>query len=169
MCSLHLPVDFLCRSLPGKFVCNDVQTRALQHSLCSWCSCSQTCRFALCRFQRQCIPIAGSLTLLQDGCWGEEWENRPREFWKVLSGWCCGPACVNDFLKWRPGPTLCGNRQSRSQNAQRERRGRRMRTALKSSGLDKRYCIKDALAGTLLTSAFKGVFYLLQSKSRCYW
>lgn len=37
-----------------------------------------------------------------------------------LSGWGCGPACVNDFLKWRPGPTLCGNQQSCSQNAQRE-------------------------------------------------
>lgn len=46
------------------------------------------------------------------------------------------------------------------------RRGRRMRAALKSGGLEERYCIKEGLAGTLLTTAFKGVFYLLQRKSR---
>ena len=29
----YLLVDLLCRCLPGKFVCTDVQTRALQHLL----------------------------------------------------------------------------------------------------------------------------------------
>lgn len=41
-----------------------------------------------------------------------------------------------------------------------------MRAALKSGGLEERYCIKEGLAGTLLTTAFKGVFNLLQRKSR---
>lgn len=48
---------------------------------------------------------------------------------RFLNGWCCGPAPVNDFLKWRPGPTLCGNQQSRSQNARREEEAR-MRAAV---------------------------------------
>lgn len=43
------------------------------------------------------------------------------------------------------------------------RRGQRRRAALKSGGLEERYCIKEGLAGTLLTTALKGVFYLLQS------
>lgn len=63
--------------------------------------------------------IAGSLTPLQD----ERLRERKGKivqgnFGRFLSIWCCIPACVNDFLKWRPGPTLCGNQQSRSQNAQ---------------------------------------------------
>lgn len=39
-----------------------------------------------------------------------------------------------------------------------------MRAALKSGGLEERYCIKEGLAGTSLTTACKGVFYLLQRK-----
>lgn len=81
--------------------------------------CGQTCHFALCRFQRRCMTLAGSLTPLQDEVFRErEEEIIQGSFGRFLSGWCCGPACVNDFLKWRPGPTLCGNQQSRSQNAQ---------------------------------------------------
>lgn len=32
-----IPCGLLCRSLPGKFVCTDVQARALQHSLAPQC------------------------------------------------------------------------------------------------------------------------------------
>lgn len=39
-----------------------------------------------------------------------------------------------------------------------------MRAALKSGGLEERYCIKEGLAGTSLTTACKGVFHLLQRK-----
>lgn len=44
-----------------------------------------------------------------------------------------------------------------------------MRAALEGGGLQKRFSVKDGLAGTLLRTAFKAVCYLLQSKSRCYW
>lgn len=50
----------------------------------------------------------------------------------------------------------------------RGRSGQRMRAALESGGLEERCCVKEGLAGTLLTTAFKGVCYVLQSKSRCY-
>lgn len=66
------------------------------------------------------MPMVGSLAPLQDEGAEKKEEIVPGSFGRVLSGRCCGLACVNDFLKWRPGPTLCGNQQSRSQNAQRE-------------------------------------------------
>lgn len=43
-----------------------------------------------------------------------------------------------------------------------------MRAAAESGSLEEPCSIKEDLAGTLLTTAFKGVSYLSQSKSRCY-
>lgn len=47
------------------------------------------------------------------------------------------------------------------------RRGRRRRAAEGSGGLEERCRVEEGLVGTLLATAFKGVSYLSQSKSRC--
>lgn len=102
----------------------------LYASTCKHVHCSLPFAPQCCVARRVISHYADSIdsACLSRGVWprcrmrsqGEERGSPPGEFWRVAPGWCCGPARVNDFLKWRPGPTLCGNQQSRSQNAQRE-------------------------------------------------
>lgn len=63
--------------------------------------------------------------------------------------WCHGPAGVNDSLRWRPGPTLCGNRRSRSECTGGREGGRRRAGGL--SGEPGEHHASRRLTRTLLT------------------
>lgn len=66
-----------------------------------------------------------------DGEQGESGGGAVLGGWEV---WCHGPAGVNDSLRWRPGPTLCGNRQSRSECTGGREGGGAQEGCLESSG-----------------------------------
>lgn len=109
----YLLADLLCRSPPGKFIGTDVQTRALQHLLCPSVLRGQKCHFGIMQILETVFACRGQFDSSGE-MRGSRGKRKSSEgvLEGFLSRWCCRPACVNDFLKWRPGPTLCGNQQS---------------------------------------------------------
>lgn len=111
--AFYLLADLLYRSPPGKFVGTDMQTRALQHLLCPSVLRDQKCHFGIMQILETVSAYRGQFDSSGEMRGFERKKKVIRgSLGRFLSRWCCRPACVNDFLKWRPGPTLCGNQQS---------------------------------------------------------
>lgn len=92
----------------GKFTCTNVQTRALQHLRLGDMQPGSSLGSSV---EPRGVCLLFSAALLYSRGWGREGGGSIQGEISISSGgWCSGLACVNDFLKWRLGPSLWESR-----------------------------------------------------------